>query len=279
MLKRALVSAVAMGVALTVAACGSVSSNGDDASDAKWGVMAIMPWHLVKKPNGATISMCGADLPTLQWAINEWGSHVGKTFRFVVYNDTTNCANVDILSIAASTSYAQEQCGAKNWTNTMFMTDYARPMTVVDCGGHGQLQEGFLHEAGHLWGLCDQYNAKGMSGMSNCVSTTAVAPGSVMSGSWVSQLTDDDITGIRGIHGLGPATAYTPPAYNPPAYTTPPAYTPPVSGEPCLTQAELSILQYANEQVRVGQAPSIGWARYNDMARRVLEEQATRRCW
>jgi hypothetical protein len=191
MLLRAGVFAMTAGLFVTVMACGNPSTSDGGASTVKWGFLRASSTHLVNKANGATIRLCGVELDTLAWAINAWGAEIGKRFQFV--ND---CNNAHINSYGATDPYAISECARWGYSRNMYVQSFSNPMPMVDCGiDSSYRQAAILHEAGHLWGMCDQYPEQ----ISNCESTTAPV-NSVMNASWSTSLSSDDITGIRALN-------------------------------------------------------------------------------
>jgi hypothetical protein len=188
-LSRMLGCGLALGVALSISACGKTAKDDGGASSTNWGYFPDLPQHLIHRSNGATIRLCGANLETLGWAINVWGAEIGKRFRFV-----EDCSSQDVNSYGESDSYAIRECAGYGFANNMYVLRATSPMQMVDCGIASYLLEtAILHEAGHLWGLCDQYE----EAIGRCAYTTSPSAGSVMNDGDTTYLSSDDSTGIR----------------------------------------------------------------------------------
>jgi hypothetical protein len=164
------------------------------SSETKYGFLSPSTVHLVHAQSGATIRICGAYQNMLAWAISVWGRALERTFTVV-----QDCGgNQDVNIWWAGTQYAKEQCARYNFgPGKMFTFTSSKPMTLVECGGFSEraLMTNLLHEAGHLFGLCDQYDAS----IHNCAVNFGVKAGSVMNSADTIELTVDDIDGIRAL--------------------------------------------------------------------------------
>ena len=135
--------------------------------------------------------MCGAHFDDLAWAINVWASAIGRKFHF-----ESNCTNPHIKVFSKEDPFAMSECQRYKLLGREYTQYTVQPMQVVDCGG--LTKNLALHEAGHLFGLCDQYPGE----IAKCGYTTAATPGSVMQSAVTDYLTSDDLAGIKGLAAI-----------------------------------------------------------------------------
>ena len=170
---------------ISLCACRTV---GPTASSLKWGYLADDSHHLINLPNNSTIGVCGADVEIIGWAINSWGAAIGRHYSVVA-----DCDHEKIDNWPPNSDFAKSNCAQFNIT-----TAYARPeldpQQIVDCGEMDGAV-GYIHEVGHLFGLCDQY----ADHVGNCAYNNGIVAGSIMNASDKEYLTQDDLDGIRAL--------------------------------------------------------------------------------
>lgn len=161
-------------------------------SDVKYGFLSKDRRRLVKVPDGGTIRICGDDTKNIRWAIATWGAVLGRT-----YNIVETCSGADIQSFGASDPNAVADCKKENIdVGGGFARPWTNPMQIVNCGAWNSGTKFILHETGHLFGMCDQYQAS----LKNCVYKTAIDPTSVMAVADKEYLTEDDKAGVRALN-------------------------------------------------------------------------------
>lgn len=146
---------------------------------------------LVLIPTGSTIRICGDYKPFVKSALIKWGAAIGKT-----YNIIEDCANPDVVTYAQGTDYARRECA--RWNNTTAFADmYGDTSNIVFCMPPSQHDERVVkHEVGHLFGLCDLYEAARFL----CADLHGIEEDSIMfSGYQSDELLADDIAGIRAL--------------------------------------------------------------------------------
>jgi hypothetical protein len=157
-------------------------------SDVKYGFLANQSRRLVKVPSGSTIRICGDDTDSLGWAIATWGRALGRTYNVVV-----SCSSPDIKSFGATDPVARQECANANIDSGRgFARPDLYPQVIYNCAAWNSGRKFLLHEVGHLFGMCDQYQ----EALKNCVMKTQIDPSSVMAVADKEYLTDDDTTGI-----------------------------------------------------------------------------------
>lgn len=185
-MKRFILSVAIIGL-LSVSGCGPQHTEGA-ASETSWGFLRDHSRHLIHVPNGSTIGVCGPDVADIGWAINTWATEIGRRYEVV-----SDCDTQRINNWVQDTEYAKRECKELGNT-TAFARPTANPQELVDCGGlWGRV--GYLHEVGHLFGLCDMYDPA----INRCVVNNGAVAGAVMEEAMTEYLLSDDIAGIRAL--------------------------------------------------------------------------------
>ena len=156
----------------------------------KYGYLIDSKELFVYLPDGAEIRQCGGPTEMLNWAVNTWGAAIGRSYAVI-----SDCVNPDIKFYDRESAYALEECGAASLYGRLFAKYWRVPREIVTCPGAELTRIALLHEVGHLFGLCDQYE----SAIGNCAFTTPAANGSVMQTADKDFLTPDDENGIKSL--------------------------------------------------------------------------------
>jgi hypothetical protein len=174
-------------LAINITACGSKNS----------GKVGDAPL-LITLENGQTITICGAHDQLIADAITKWGAAIKRSYNIVL---TCGVKTPTVRSFASTDPVSIKVCREMSATNHMF-TEYASSLNIYDCEKKAELLPStILHEAGHLFGLCDQYFT---SNLPHCSQQPTMGLGSVMFTGNSVNLSRDDINGIRVLMALNP---------------------------------------------------------------------------
>jgi hypothetical protein len=159
-------------------------------SEVKWGLSPDHQNYLIYYPDGATIRVCGAHFEEIKWAIATWAKAIDRE-----YNIVQSCGDQHISSFGPDDPFAIEDCKRWNMQGRRYSQATLTPMRLVDCKSTKDVKLSMLHEAGHLFGLCDQYEGQ----RERCSVSTDPVPGSVMHSAQSLYLTEDDIMGLKAL--------------------------------------------------------------------------------
>lgn len=152
---------------------------------------------LINAPPGSTIAVCEKYGELAVAGLKKWSDPIDRTSRL---NYVTNCNSLprNAIRIYLKPMSPYEQGIA--YADLIKMEIVYNLQAIQSAGINGGLESVLLHEMGHVWGLCDQYD---MGNYTNCDYSS---PGktasnrvlnSVMGEGGRLELTSDDITGIE----------------------------------------------------------------------------------
>jgi hypothetical protein len=158
---------------------------------------------LAQEAPGRTINICGDHAEELVAGISAWSRAAGRDSRLAVVGlsgESCNRSAGRTIYVHGSGKPDAARLCAK-FPKAVALT-YVDQSTVVVCGKTERIAEIMLHEAGHLWGMCDVYPDEVLGG-SNCDSRffTGRSRASVMGANYSRVLSAADLTGINAMVG------------------------------------------------------------------------------
>ena len=169
-----------------------------DPYSGTWGHLAAgrQKWLAQMEP-GNHVSVCGDSESALSEGLSQWSDAAGRSGSLKVDSECDLSAERVIKVVGTETSESQRRCAT--FPKAAALT-YVEQGLVVVCENGGNLQAIMLHEAGHLWGMCDVYPQQ-LAGSGNCDSRffTGASRKSVMGASYESVLSNDDKAGIKAL--------------------------------------------------------------------------------
>lgn len=173
---------------LFIYGCGKKNS----PSEIEWGHLENMHSRLIELPPNSTITTCGYKSDLIAESVRVWAKSIG---RDAYLNINSNCQASGarlIRGISPTESDPSSMCSGNvaaytNGQYIKFCKEYSQDLMINIS----------LHEVGHGWGLCDQYD----DGM-NCdpEHRGPTDPRSVMGAAQGNlELTADDIEGIKAL--------------------------------------------------------------------------------
>ena len=172
-----------------------------NSSQVKWGYLTdVEDVILLKVPPKGKVTVCSDNQQIGENVVRSvltWAKEIGRGNYLNVDNSCNNDTNFKINVKYATT--------VEGYPNPTACTDGQGQIYYSDAQQYGQFPV-MLHEIGHNWGLCDQYE-NGDPAADNCSNelaghTNADKTGtgnSVMGGNYGDTLTSDDIEGIKYI--------------------------------------------------------------------------------
>ncbi len=184
----------------------------------------------ISVPPGGTICVNGDHTQQAIDAVKMWANSIGRGSRL---NITAGCTSTPNLQVYGKDSpIAKQQC--EQWDKVYKLTaaGYGGSGLVYLCAaGSDTLRYNvMIHEVGHSWGLCDQYDA---ATVNNCdpANSGRKTQSSMMGGaSGKTSLTADDIQGMQALAkrtDIGANAQWGPPTGGGGGGPTPPKPTPP----------------------------------------------------
>jgi hypothetical protein len=178
---------VALKTSLIITGCNPQSN---PESDPTWGMFKdsnhLRLVTLLNLPPQSKVCVSGYNAEKAVWAINQWSTAAGRQNHL----KAASCYNE---AGARSIRIVGPESGSCD-PNVAGKTDTVSEVKICQNFQENILDHVFLHEIGHMWGLCDQYD-----GGRNCQGGTT-NPNTVMgAASGLQSLTPDDIEGIRAV--------------------------------------------------------------------------------
>lgn len=170
-------------------------------SRVKWGVLGQDgSKSLIDVKPGESIGVCGNDPAAVQAlisAIKAWAEPIGRASQLKIIN-SCNGSSKFVRITAGSKGPCPEGAAGCSGGNDIWVMDYRSAVGIHIV----------LHEVGHQWGLCDQYDVTAAFGLpDNCEfeGPRGKDPNAVMgSARGLTRLTADDIEGIKYLADLHP---------------------------------------------------------------------------
>ena len=200
---------IVVNFAVIFVACGSTHSaelipqkkslNASQPTEAgTWGHLygARTEW-LAQSPPGTVFNVCGDNAAEIISGIKAWSTASGRTDGLSFQESCSRKKSTMIYSFGRDKSTAKEVC--KKYPKAVALT-FVDSRTIVACDKTDKLPEVMLHEAGHLWGMCDVY-PEDVIGSTNCDLNyfTGRSHGSVMGANYKQALSPADISGIAAM--------------------------------------------------------------------------------
>lgn len=172
-------------MAISFTACKSV----DNTSKTKYGFVEKQSYLFINIKPGETIRVCGdTHFNLVEKSIQKWGEAIHRSFKV-----EESCDDPHVRMHGYEDDETKEICEENGLHNRMAVQYNDRP-DFWDCDKSPNLVPfSVLHEVGHLFGMCDQYDA----GLVGCKMYRQPADGSVMRSATTLDLMPDDILGIR----------------------------------------------------------------------------------
>lgn len=175
------------------------------SGDGTWGHLwgGRSAWLTQEHP-GRVIKICGDHVSELAAGVRAWSKVAGRDGElWIVENAGKACdtrdvsAGRNIFVIGRSRPEAAKLC--EKFPKAVALT-YVDHGAVVVCDETSKMSEVMLHEAGHLWGMCDVY-PENVTGSSNCDSHyfTGRSRHSVMGANYSKTLAAADIAGMEAM--------------------------------------------------------------------------------
>lgn len=180
---------------ILIVSCGAGKQ--EASSDVSYGLSPGKSNFLIYKPDGSDLYLCGDDIETLAWAISTWASAIGFQYQFFESCDP-NIATV--YSYGESDSTKKDECTKYGYENRGYANTSSQPMQVVNCNAWNPGYRFMLHEVGHLFGLCDQYDDFPRNKQYCATQSSTIDPKSVMASANRTDLSKDDQAGIRELY-------------------------------------------------------------------------------
>ena len=166
------------------------------ATEGTWGHLSggRINWLAQAEP-GSTVGVCGDHADELVVGIKSWLAAAGRQggVQVLATCDLTK-AKKTIGVFGRERPESIRAC--KNFPKAVALT-YVSQSIVVVCNDSDRLMEVMLHEAGHLWGMCDVY-PENVIGSGNCDEAyyTGRSRASVMGANYSLALSEADRLGL-----------------------------------------------------------------------------------
>lgn len=187
-------------------ACGEKAGKVGETSDLMYGFLNNKTASLLTLKPGDKVLVCGTQQENLRElafvSVKKWSEASGRANLVVEQNES--CTNRKQYAASIAVAYNGSNCQG----NILgYHSQSGQHHDIVSCplAKSSQGPATMLHEVGHAWGLCDQYdenNAARITFHDNCQSQykSAAAARSIMGGGYQNSpngLTEDDFLGIR----------------------------------------------------------------------------------
>jgi hypothetical protein len=167
------------------------AGTGEQDSKVNWGHMGNVRQTFIALPPYSHISTCGYRKEFAKEAVLRWAAVIGRDKYLTIDDSCTRGAHRATFHGPDEAQRTGECQGG-----VMGFTDTVSNVYICYDVKENMLQNIYLHEVGHMWGMCDQYT----DGLWNCARLNNQNKRSMMGGAdGKTELTPDDIAGMQAL--------------------------------------------------------------------------------
>lgn len=159
-------------------------------SELKWGHLKTTQYDpslwLISAPPNSVIEACGEQQTYEVGALQKWAAAIGRS----AYLKFVTCGSDPKASITVTVQTSS--CGGTAWADPA-----SRTIHLCSSANTIAMDQLLLHESGHIWGMCDQYQ----EGLSFCDTghMTSQLPAKAVMKWYEPDLQQDDIEGLTNL--------------------------------------------------------------------------------